>query len=108
MHGYYFRDTHEANTETTGCTNPDVARRASLASVSPRDRLALTISSTPSPIVVLNAIFVWQRLICSQCLLMAGLIPQLFRGVVDLDRRQKKAALGDPLIGIIGAGGQLG
>lgn len=49
-----------------------------------------------------------QRIICSQCLFLAGFLPRLFDHMADVDKKTKKMALKSPLIGIVGAGGQLG
>ncbi|CAM9120736.1 unnamed protein product, partial [Hapterophycus canaliculatus] len=49
-----------------------------------------------------------QRLVCSQSLFVAGLLPFLFERMANVDKKVKTMALNGPLIGIIGAGGQLG
>eukprot|EP00904_Undaria_pinnatifida_P003274 jgi/Undpi1/12948/HiC_scaffold_7.g02614.m1 len=49
-----------------------------------------------------------QRLICSQCLFVAGFIPLFLDKMTEQDRNIPNGALGSPLVGIIGAGGQLG
>ncbi|CAM9634650.1 unnamed protein product, partial [Ectocarpus fasciculatus] len=49
-----------------------------------------------------------QRLICSQCLFVAGFLPPMFKHMTDIDKKSKRMAVGGPLIGVIGAGGQLG
>ncbi|CBJ26913.1 hypothetical protein Esi_0050_0026 [Ectocarpus siliculosus] len=49
-----------------------------------------------------------QRLICSQCLFVAGFLPPMFKQMAGIDKKSKRMAVGGPLIGIVGAGGQLG
>ncbi|CAM9350823.1 unnamed protein product [Ectocarpus sp. 4 AP-2014] len=49
-----------------------------------------------------------QRLICSQCMFVAGFLLPMFKQMTGIDKKSKRMAVGGPLIGIIGAGGQLG
>lgn len=50
----------------------------------------------------------FQRLICSQCMFVAGFLLPMFKQMTGFDKKSKRMAVGGPLIGIIGAGGQLG
>lgn len=86
-----------------------VVKRASIASSRPPASEALRGNSVPSPPPPsFRRPHVLQRLVCSQSLFVAGMIPGLVRATKGLDRAQKKALLSAPLIGIVGAGGQLG
>ncbi|CAM9601036.1 unnamed protein product [Ectocarpus sp. 12 AP-2014] len=49
-----------------------------------------------------------QRLVCSQCMFVAGFLLPMFKQMTGIDKKSKRMAVGGPLIGIIGAGGQLG
>lgn len=49
-----------------------------------------------------------KRIVCSQCLFLAGFIPRIFEHLTDVDKNTKSMALNGPLIGIVGAAGQLG
>ncbi|CAM9939917.1 unnamed protein product, partial [Choristocarpus tenellus] len=48
-----------------------------------------------------------QRILCSQCLFVAGMIPLFFQEMT-LSRKMAKYLSATPVVGIVGAAGQLG